>query len=142
MWRQFSDKRVYCKSHYNFLYFSKLLYLPYAHHIRVKFTLFQDRRFKKILRKADNSSCSRHSVTPDSLEPLRSVYASGKFPLILFEIPKFGDVIIANLLSLAFATFIWNMPIINFYVSYFLDTCCLCFFLRFSEFYKLLLFFD
>lgn len=36
----------------------------------------EDRRFKKILRKADNNSCSRHSVTPDSLEPLRSVYAS------------------------------------------------------------------
>lgn len=36
----------------------------------------EERRFKKILRKADNNSYSRHSVTPDSLEPLRPVYAA------------------------------------------------------------------
>ncbi|KAL1833996.1 hypothetical protein ACET3Z_003647 [Daucus carota] len=36
----------------------------------------EERRFKKLLKKADNNSCSGHSITPDSLDSLRSLYAS------------------------------------------------------------------
>lgn len=41
--------------------------------------MFQVKRFKKLLQKADNDSCPVHSIPSSLIESLRPVYKSGNF---------------------------------------------------------------